>query len=103
MKYPNTLKGCMFLACAMVMFVAGCGEGQEGPAEQAGKTIDQAIEKTTDSVSEAMDSTGAAINEAAENAGEAVSEALESTGDAIQEAAEGAGEALNDTTTKTGE
>ncbi len=81
MKYPNTLKGCMFLACAMVMFVAGCGEGQEGPAEQAGKTIDQAIEKTTDSVSEA----------------------LESTGDASQEAAEGAEEALNDTTPKTGE
>jgi len=99
MKYPNTLKGCMFLACAMVMFVAGCGEGQEGPAEQAGKTIDQAIEKTTDSVSEAMDSTGAAVNEAAEKAGEA----LEITGDAIQEAAEGAGEALNDTTPKTGE
>ncbi len=37
----------LFFACVLCMSVAGCGES-DGPAEQAGKAIDQAIEKTTE-------------------------------------------------------
>jgi len=75
-----TLVGLSVLfACGLVVSVSGCGEQKEGPAEQAGKTVDQAIEKTTDSVKETMESTGAAINDATEKTGEAVKEAVEST------------------------
>jgi ribosomal protein L31E len=35
-------------------------------AEQAGKTLNQAAEKTTDSINGTMDNTGAAINDAVE-------------------------------------
>jgi hypothetical protein len=66
-------------ACGLVVSLSGCGEQKEGPAEQAGKTMDQAIEKTTDSAKEAMESAGTAINDAAEKTGEAVKEAGEST------------------------
>ena len=62
----------LFLACALVFFVAGCGEGQDGPAEKAGKAIDGAIQKGTDSVNEAVGNTGDAIKEAGEAGKEAV-------------------------------
>jgi hypothetical protein len=38
-------------------------------AEQAGKTLNQAAEKTTDSINETMDNTGAAIIDAVEKPG----------------------------------
>jgi ABC-type branched-subunit amino acid transport system substrate-binding protein len=51
--------------------VAGC-ESSEGPAERAGKQIDQAAEQAGDSINEAVDKAG---------------EKIEETGDAIQEKA----------------
>ena len=75
MKHIHALGLRLFFACALVFFVAGCGEQQ---AEQAGKAIDEAVEKTTDSVNEAMENTGAAFTEATENAGKAMSDTLES-------------------------
>lgn len=56
MKCLQGLHMRLFFACAVCMFVTGCGES-DGPAEQAGKAIDQAIEKTTESVDDAMKST----------------------------------------------
>lgn len=50
---------------------------KRGPAEQAGKNLDHATEKTTESMKETMDNTGAAINDAAEKTGEGVKEAVE--------------------------
>ena len=68
------------LACALGLMasLSGCGE-TEGPAEKAGKTLDQAAEKTTESVKDAMESTGEAMDNAAEKTGEALNEAMEST------------------------
>lgn len=68
------------LACALGLMasLSGCGE-TEGPAEKAGKTLDQAAEKTTESVKEAMESTREAMDNAAEKTGEALNEAMEST------------------------
>ena len=68
------------LACALGLMasLSGCGE-TEGPAEKAGKTLDHAAEKTTESVKEAMESTGKAMDNAAEKTGEALNEAMEST------------------------
>ena len=85
MKHMHALGLRLFFASALVFFVAGCGEQQ---AEQAEKTIGEAIEKTTDSVKEAK-----------ENAGEAMSDTLESAEDAT----DSAGEAINDAATKTGD
>ena len=89
MKHMHALGLRLFFASALVFFVAGCGEQQ---AEQAEKTISEAIEKTTDSVKEAT-----------ENAGEAMSDALESAEDAAKDATDSAGEAMNDAATKAGD
>lgn len=59
--------------------LSGCK--QEGPAETAGKKIDQAGEKT----GEALDKAGEAVKKAAEKTGDA----LEKTGDKIEDAAKG--------------
>jgi gas vesicle protein len=85
----------LFFACVVCLFVAGCGES-DGPAEQAGKALDQAIENTTDSVGDAMKSTGDAITETAEDATSAASDVMDSTGEALTDAAENAGSALKD-------
>jgi len=62
---PALIMIMMLLGAAVV----GC-ESSEGPAERAGKQIDQAAEQTGDT-----------IDQAVENAGEKIEE----TGDAIQE------------------
>jgi hypothetical protein len=51
------------------MAVIGC-ESREGPAEQAGKQIDQATEQAGDTIDEAVEKAG---------------EKIEETGDAIRE------------------
>ena len=85
MKHMHALGLRLLFASALVFFVAGCGEQQ---AEQAEKAIDEAVEKTTDSVKEAK-----------ENAGEAMPDTLESAEDAT----DSAGEAMNDAATKAGD
>jgi uncharacterized lipoprotein YehR (DUF1307 family) len=92
MKHMHALGLRLLFACALVFFVAGCGEGQDGSAEKAGKAIDETIQKGTDSV-----------NEATENAGEAMSDTLESAEDAVKDATDSAGEAMNDAATKAGD
>jgi len=67
------------LAFGLIASLSGCGEQSEGPAEKAGKTIDQAAEKTTDSVNDAMKSTGEAMDKAAEKTEEAAKDAVKST------------------------
>ena len=62
---PALIMIMMVLAAAVV----GC-ESSEGPAEKAGKQIDQAVEKAGDTINEAVDKTG---------------EKIEETGDAIRE------------------
>ncbi len=89
MKHMYALGLRLLFASTLVFFVAGCGEQQ---AEQAGKAIDEAVEKTTDSVKEAT-----------EHAGEAMSDTLESAGDAVKDATDSAGEAMNDAATKAGD
>ena len=89
MKHMHALGLRLFLACALVFLVAGCGEGQNGSAEKAGKAIDEAVQKGTDSVNEAM-----------ENAGEAISDTVESAEDTIKDATDSTGEAMNDAATK---
>jgi hypothetical protein len=83
-RFPSLGLSVLF-ACGLAFSVSGCGEQKEGPAEQAGKTLDQAAEKTTDSVKETMDSTGAAINDAAEKTGEAVKETVDSAEKMIED------------------
>lgn len=67
MRLYKTL--CVALALGLVLAVAGCGE-DEGPAEKAGKKIDQAVEKAGEKVEEATDKMG----ETAEEMGDKVQE-----------------------------
>ena len=94
MKHVQAFGRHMFLASAFILGIIGCGEQQSGTAEQAGKKIDQVIEKGTNSVNEAMENTEEAINETAKDAGEAVTNTLESTGEALKDAGESVTEAV---------
>ncbi|MDH4360739.1 MAG: hypothetical protein OEW33_08375 [Nitrospirota bacterium] len=84
-RFPLVGLSVLFV-CGLAFSTSGCGEQKEGPAEQAGTAVDQAIEKTTDSVKETMEHTGAAINEASEKTGEAVKEAVDSTEKMVEDA-----------------
>ena len=95
MKFLPAFRLSTLFVSMMSLFIFGCGES-DGPAEKAGKALDQAVESTTDSVSDAMKNTGDAITGAAKEAGEVMSEAVETTSDAIKEGAANTGEALND-------
>jgi len=95
MKRIHSQRLGMFLACALVFFVAGCGEQQ---AEQAGKAIDEAIEKTTDSVNEAVENTGKAVSDTLESAADGIKDATDSTGTAINDAATDAGDKVTEAT-----
>ena len=55
----------LFSAMALAA-VIGCSKQEEGPAEQAGKQVDQTIEKAKDYTSEKVDEAGKAIEHAGE-------------------------------------
>ncbi len=42
-------------ALAALLFLAGCGDSNDGPAEQAGETVDEAAEETEEAAEEAGD------------------------------------------------
>jgi len=78
------MKGFDKRVCATVLIsVALAGAGlsgckQEGPAETAGKKVDEAVDNT----GKAMEKAGEAVDKAAEKTGEA----LEKAGDKIEDA-----------------
>lgn len=78
--------GLMLLAAFLLVVGLGCQ--REGPAERAGKKIDETVEKT----SEVMGETGEKVEDAAETAiekarevGTTIGEAAERTGKRLQE------------------
>jgi hypothetical protein len=67
------------LVAALALWGAGCSE--EGPAEQAGRAIDEAAESAEEGVQDlTMDG---ALEEAGEDADEAIEDAMEAAEDAI--------------------
>lgn len=73
-------------AVLLAMFLAGCGE-EEGPAEQMGQNVDEAVEQ----MAEQVKSEGPA-----ERAGENIDQAMDKAGDTIQKAGETVGEAMQE-------
>ncbi|MFG6179369.1 hypothetical protein ACGTN6_19185 [Halomonas sp. THAF12] len=57
----------------MAMGLAACEE--EGPAEQAGENVDQAMDEAGESIDESMDQAGEAVEEMGENVEQAADEA----------------------------
>ena len=82
-RIPSFWLSVLF-ACGLVISLSGCSE-PEGPAEKAGKTVDQAMGKTTDSIQETMHSTGTAINDASEKTGQALKDAVHGTEKVVEE------------------
>lgn len=71
----------LLMALVMVFSVAlmGCGT-DEGPAEKAGKQIDQTVEKAGDK----MEDTGDKISDSVEDAKEKLGEKMEEAGEKLQ-------------------
>lgn len=67
---------------ALGVLAAGCS--QEGPAEKAGKDLDQAVEETGDKLRETLP--GLPREGPMERAGESMDEAVEKMGDKAEEA-----------------
>jgi hypothetical protein len=58
------------IAAALALSLVGCGS--EGPAERAGKEIDEAVESTGEAVDDAADAVEEAAEDTAEKAKKAV-------------------------------
>ena len=67
---------------ALVAGLSGC-QKKEGPAERAGKAIDNAAEKTGEGINKAAEKTGEGINKAINKTGET----MEKAGEKMQDAA----------------
>ena len=64
MKFQMTM-GTAVALTALLAALAGC-QKQEGPAETAGKKIDQAVEKSGEKIDEAKEKLGEKIEKAGE-------------------------------------
>ena len=73
----------LFICCNISIFGA-CKGGQEGPAERAGKQVDEAVEKAAEKVEEAKKK----VSEEATEAQKKLGEKMEETGKSIKEGAE---------------
>jgi hypothetical protein len=54
------------LVVALALALGGCGKEPEGPAEKAGKAVDETAEKAEQGVKDAADATGEKLEEAGE-------------------------------------
>jgi hypothetical protein len=82
----SLLKKCVLLLfiCINVPSFGGCKGGEEGPAEKAGKQIDQAVEKAAEKFEESKKQ----VSEQATEAQKKLGEKMEETGKNIKKDAE---------------
>ena len=82
----SLLKKCvlLLLICFNVVSFSGCKGGEEGPAEKAGKQIDQAVEKAAQKLEE----TKKQVSEEAAEAQKKLGEKMEETGKNIKKDAD---------------
>ncbi len=82
----SLLKNCvlLLLICLNVLVFVGCKGGEEGPAERAGKQIDQAVEMAAEKVEKTKEQ----VSEQAAEAQKKLGEKMEETGKSLQEGAE---------------
>ena len=73
----SLLKKCVLLLfiCINVFSFGGCKRGEEGPAEKAGKQIDQAVEKAAEKFEESKKQVSEQATEAQKKLGEKIEEA----------------------------
>ncbi|MGE0826806.1 MAG: hypothetical protein AB7G75_34645 [Candidatus Binatia bacterium] len=75
----NTKKIALCVCAGLLMMLTAACE-QEGPAERAGKQIDEAAENLSDAATQSqgpMEKAGEAVDKAVENAGDAVEQATD--------------------------
>ena len=86
---------------ALALFALPLGAcGQEGPAEQAGKKIDDTMSAAKDSAEKAAGDAKQAVSETAEKMKDAAADAAEKAKDAASEAAEKTREAAHEASEK---
>jgi hypothetical protein len=80
------LKKCVLVLfiCFNVLSFGGCNGGEEGPAEKAGKQMDQAVEKAAKKLEETKEQ----VSEQAAEAQKKLGEKMEETGKSIKKDAE---------------
>lgn len=61
MNRKNTMIAIALAFCAAGLTLGGCKE--EGPAEKAGKAVDNAADKATDATGDALNKAGDAVKE----------------------------------------
>lgn len=74
------------VAMLLAISLSGCGE-EEGPAEQMGRNVDEAVEQMAEQVQ---------TEGPAEKAGESIDQAMKQTGDTLQKAGEAVGETMQE-------
>lgn len=74
----------LLFICFNIAIFGACKGGHEGPAERAGKQVDEAVDKAAEKVEEAKKK----VSEQAAEAQKKLGEKMEETGKAIKEGAE---------------
>ena len=80
-----------FAALVFAATLAACEKKEEGTAEQMGKEIDAAMQKSAEKMEEASEKMGQAMGEAAQQMGQAANqmgEAMKNAGQQMQKTAE---------------
>jgi outer membrane lipoprotein-sorting protein len=92
----NRSKLNILFSLLLILGLASCE--QQGPAEEAGENVDEAVNEMQDRYDEASDAAGDAAEEVGDDLSEArdaVSDAAEDMGNQIEDACENAMEGLN--------
>jgi hypothetical protein len=87
-------KLCAMLTMAVLLSACGKSEDGAGPAERAGRTLDQATEKTSRDLTRAAEEAGEKVQQAARDASVAIDEASDSVSEAVKRNAAKAGEKM---------
>lgn len=87
MKLASRFVCVSFLAATVGFSLAACNE-KEGPAEQAGKKVDQAVQTTTEAAKETIETTKEAAQNAVEETKSAAEQVVAETKEATEEAVE---------------
>ena len=89
MKTGKTLLGALALALGLASVLAGCHKRDAtgaGPAEQAGRQIDQVTEKTGRDLTRAADQANQQIQDAASQTRQEIDKATDATGKKLEQA-----------------
>ena len=102
----TTMRGAAAVLLAMAALLAGCQKddpSEAGPAERAGRKVDEVTAKAGSELSQVRDTAGQQMSEAAKDSGQKIDRAAETAGEKLDRASETAGQKIDSAATTAGQ